>query len=168
MDWLSAAASIATALGLLVVVFQLFLARARSIAQFEDELTREYRATIAEIPVEALLGDRLDQFVMKTALPAFYRYFDLCNEQVFLRQHGRVTPRTWEFWVSGMRGNMQRPAFEEAWADVATRAPQDFAELRWLGDQDYRMDPRRSLSRSQRVKQLLHAPTPSTPAARAG
>jgi hypothetical protein len=66
------------------------------------------------------------------ALTAFYRYFDLTNEQIFLKNEGRISPQTWANWVDGIRMNMRRPGFVAAWAIVANRVPDSFDELRKL------------------------------------
>ena len=65
-------------------------------------------------------------------LPHFYRYFDLCNEQAFLHDRGRISKSTWANWEDGIRTNMRRPAFVLAWAEVAARANNDFEHLREL------------------------------------
>ena len=66
----------------------------------------------------------------RDALPGFYHYFDLSNEQAFLHERGRIGNRTWNEWRSGIHQNLARPAFLKAWNDVSMRAPDSFDELR--------------------------------------
>jgi len=74
----------------------------------------------------------------------FYSYFDLSNEQVFLRMNGRVSRRTWPSWREGIEANARR--FDKAWAILSLRAPDYFKELRLLLDlkdpRDIAKDPR--------------------------
>ena len=39
------------------------------------------------------------------------RYFDLSNEEAFLRVQGRVRSEKWANWVEGIQQNMARPGF---------------------------------------------------------
>ena len=61
-----------------------------------------------------------------------YHYFDLCNEQAFLHNNGRISSKTWLFWREGIASNLARPAFARAWCEIAARANGDFSELREL------------------------------------
>jgi len=78
----------------------------------------------------------------RKAFDEFYSYFDLSNEQTFLRHIGRVSGRTWTFWRDGMRANFKRKAFSQAWTDISKRSPDDFNELRYLVKTDFEQDPR--------------------------
>ena len=132
LDTLSALASIATAAAVIVAAWQLVLSKRQAVTAFEDSLAKEYRDIAASLPVKALLGETLSEPEYSDKFDDFYRYFDLCNQQVFLRQTGRVSNRTWEFWQEGIASNLKRPAFERAWAEVARRSNGDFSELRSL------------------------------------
>ncbi len=132
LEVLSALASIATAGGVGVAAWQLFVTRQQAVTSFEDSLTSQYRALIERIPVEALFGEKLRPGDQAALLAHFYRYFDLCNEQAFLRKLGRISKKTWINWEDGIKTNMARPAFAAAWAEVAHRARGDFEHLRAL------------------------------------
>ena len=139
---LNAAASVATALGLAFAVIQLRVAARQAITNFEDTLAAEYRALAASLPTEALLGGTLLDEEHKKVLDEFYHYFDLTNGQIFLRQKGRVSKRTFAFWRDGIKAHLARPAFTRAWADISRRVPDDFKELRRLIAEDYKHDPK--------------------------
>ena len=113
--------------------------------QFEDGLVQQYRDLLNRIPVSALLGEPLNEETRQAHLGDFYHYFDLCNEQVFLRQQHRISRPTWKMWRDGIRTNMRRPAFAAAWRDVKEKSECDFAELRWLESTEYRGDPKNPL-----------------------
>jgi hypothetical protein len=134
-------ASIATAIGVFFAAFQLWHTRSRAITTFEDSLANEYRDITGSLPTEALLGEILTPEVQKIHFRDFYRYFDLTNSQIFLRQSGRISKKTWEFWVEGIQTNLARPAFASNWADISRRAGRDFSELRRLISEDFKKDP---------------------------
>jgi hypothetical protein len=136
-------ASIATAIGVFFAVLQLWYTRNRAITTFEDTLSSEYREITGRLPTEAMLGEILTADVQKTHFHEFYRYFDLSNSQIFLRQSGRISKKTWTFWADGIETNLARPAFAAAWAEISRRAGNDFSELRRLIAEDFKNDPRR-------------------------
>lgn len=66
---------------------------------------------------------------------AFYRYFDLSNQQLFLGRKKRVSPATLEEWKDGIAGNLQLPAFAAAWEALVEQLPENvFEDLRDLRD----------------------------------
>lgn len=132
LEILNAVSSIATAVGVAVAASQLLASRKQAVTTFEDTLSNQYRMLVERFPVEALFGEPLNQEDQVGLLPHFYRYFDLCNEQAFLQNHGRISAGTWKNWKEGIVGNMSRPAFAAAWEIVARRAGKDFSELRAL------------------------------------
>lgn len=138
-------ASIATAIGVFFAAFQLWHTRARAITTFEDSLANEYRQITGRLPTEALLGEILTPDVQKSHFHEFYRYFDLTNSQIFLRQSGRISKKTWKFWADGIQTNLARPAFANNWTEISRRAGSDFSELRRLIAEDFKADPRRWL-----------------------
>ena len=81
------------------------------------------------MPVEALLGRELSPDVLKDSLIVFYRYFDLSNEQAFLRTRSRIGNRTWDDWKEGMRQNLKLPAFQSAWREIRAAGTGAFDDL---------------------------------------
>jgi hypothetical protein len=130
LEIVTAAASVATALGVFLAAGQLYLTARQSITQFEDQLAGQYREVARRLPLEALLGETLDDETHRRALSDFYDYFDLSNEQAFLKKQGRISPATWANWLEGIHQNLRRPAFARAWQEVRDRAPDSFNELR--------------------------------------
>lgn len=119
-----------TAIAAIVAAWQLWHMHRQSVTDFEDALVREYRELASTLPLPALLGEAISDELYREKLDEFYRYFDLCNSQVFLRDRRRISDATWAFWEEGIRSNLKRPAFARAWSEIAARANGDFAELR--------------------------------------
>ena len=132
LEILSAISNVATAVAVVVAAWQLKLSQKQSVTTFEDSLAKEYRDIASTIPVKALLGERLNDEEHKKAFDEFYRYFDLCNQQIFLSQSGRISEKTWKFWKDGITSNLRRPAFSRAWSEVTERCNGDFAELQGI------------------------------------
>ena len=130
LEIVSAAASVATALGIFLAAGQLYFSSRQAMTQFEDQLSGQYREIARRLPLEALLGETLSEEAHASALSDFYDYFDLSNEQAFLRRQGRVSTITWSNWLEGIQENLRRPAFARAWNEVRGRAPDSFDELR--------------------------------------
>ncbi len=135
-------AALATAFGVAIAAWQLYLTQKQAKVSFEDSLAQEYRKIAESLPVYALLGDSLEGQDFNETLDNFYHYFDLCNSQIFLRQQNRVSKKTWHFWSDGIRTNMSRPAFRNAWRIISSRAADDFSELRKAISENYRRDPK--------------------------
>lgn len=124
------AASLATAVGVGITALQLWYTRKQAVTTFEDELTIQYRGIIEKLPVKALLNMPLTPQEMEGALPAFYLYIDLCNQQIFLWQQKRIRDKTFHDWIDGMEQHLRQPAFAEAWRQIDGCVPQRFEELR--------------------------------------
>ena len=133
--------SLATAAAVGVGVFQLRSSRQQAVSAFEDSLTRLYRALVAEFPVEVFTNEPPPIEDLAKYRSAFYRYFDLCNEQIFLRSTKRISAPTWEQWRDGIKTNLQRDSFRRVWEQQFDKQTGgDFAELRHLM-RDYDTDP---------------------------
>lgn len=146
VDWtqlLQAIASAATAIGVVFVAVQIGQAKQQAITSFEDDITRQYRDIIQRISVKALLGEELSSKEFEINLNEIYNYIDLTNEQTFLCQQKRISVKTWENWREGIKSNMARPAFEQAWTLIKQKAPESFDELRRLEKSGYRGDPKK-------------------------
>src|SRR5258706_14203113 len=97
LETLSALSNIATAAAVVVAAWQLVLAHRQSVTNFEDSFAKEYRELASELPTKALLGEPLTEEEYAEHFDELYHYFDLCNEQVFLRSIGRISEKTWNF-----------------------------------------------------------------------
>ena len=136
------AAGVATAVGVLFGAAQLLLSRAQARTTFEDGLSGQYRQIIKPRLMEGLLQPLLPD--ERAAVAPYYEYFDLCNEQVFLRMQGRVSRRTWNEWQDGIKANLGRGGIGAGWNVIADRHKgfSDFQELRLLYESRFGSDPR--------------------------
>jgi len=106
------------ALGVYIAKKQITLTKEQATTSFEDDLSHEYRESPRKIPIEALLGGTLDDEAQSKSLLVFDECIDLTNKQVFLWRQGRITPKTRENWCSGIKSNLLRLAFQDAWRTI--------------------------------------------------
>ncbi|MEO8217023.1 MAG: hypothetical protein ABI718_08065 [Acidobacteriota bacterium] len=132
IDW-TAVGSFATALMVGAAAIQIWLGTKQAKIKFEDGLVKEYRDLLAQMPVDVLLQKESALEYAESHLALFYRYIDLCNEQVFLRTKGRIQDDTWQEWRAGILSNLSRPGFDAAWKAVQKKTL-SFMELRCLFD----------------------------------
>jgi hypothetical protein len=125
-------ASIAAISGLFLTAYQIYAARKQIQTSFEDDLAKEYRELASQIPTKTFFGEPFTEDEFKESIDEMYRYFDLCNHQAFLFNTKRVSDKTWKFWKDGIDSNLKRPAFKQAWAEIAARSGNDFSELRQI------------------------------------
>jgi hypothetical protein len=114
---------------------QVRLSREQATTSIEDHLTQQYREVMRDIPIDIWLGSELKELApnperQNQCRDAIYRYIDLSQEQAFLHRRKRVTQETWIEWRSGIRSNMELPAFQEVWAQIEKKWPQSFVELK--------------------------------------
>lgn len=141
-DIIEIVAFIATAIGVIFAAIQLHHSRAQAVTTFEDGFAKEYRELARRIPVRALLGVELTEEEKKEHLDEFWHYFDLCNEQIFLRQIGRISTETWVYWSDGISSNFRKPAFQWAWKELEDMKTTEYIELRRLLKSEFAKDPK--------------------------
>ena len=135
-------ASFATAAGVIFAAIQLWQSRSQGVTTFEDSFDKEYRDLSRCLPTRALLGENISEEKKNKHLDEFWHYFDLSNEQTFLRQKGRIRTETWVFWCDGVRSNFKKPAFQWAWEELEKTNTTEFSELRRLLRSDFKEDPK--------------------------
>ena len=125
-EWVRTLGSGGTLVAVLVAIYQLYLNRQQSKANFEDDLSREYRDISGAMPSDAFFHDADKRAPMTPAqLQAMFRYFDLSNEQLRFGRQRRVTRKTRRAWQQGIEQNLALPRFERAWIDVTSWLPED-------------------------------------------
>ena len=112
-----------------IAAWQLYVTRNTANDTFEASFVEEYRAILRDLPIAALLNEALPEHQVKEALPALYRYFDLCNEQVSLHKHNRIKKKTWTNWEAGIEANLKRSAFRMAYSLIKPKIASDFNDL---------------------------------------
>lgn len=131
----------ATPISAIIVAYQVWQRGKQFTTQFEDDLDEKYRNIIYDLPVDSLLdrSEPSEEYVGE--LKNYYRYIELCNHQIFLRQKGRITKSTWDDWSAGINSNFSRSDFESAWKEI-DQETESFEELRKYFDSEYHDDPR--------------------------
>ena len=142
MDW-GTIASIATAIGVTIGVWELKQASNISQAQFEDSLDQQYRSLSYGIPVDALIGKAVSLDQRQQTRELIYNYLDLCNEQTFLRKKRKIRKDTWIDWCSGIQAHLAKPEFKRVWDEIKNKAPGTFTFLEKLEMEHYKTDPAR-------------------------
>ncbi|MBU1282838.1 MAG: hypothetical protein KJ989_15465 [Gammaproteobacteria bacterium] len=140
-DWISAFASVVAAFGVFLAFGQLKISKNIAQLEFEDGLAKEYRELASNIPTKALLGVELSEEEFQKSFDELYRYIDLTNEQISLRQRGRVKKEAWSNWLSGIKSNLERPSFKRAWSEIKEKS-NSFQELRRLENENFKIDPK--------------------------
>lgn len=140
---LAAVPGVATAIGVAIAAWQLRMSRKLAQLSFEDSLNKEYRSLAKDIPVNALIGEDINEHPeFSEVRECIYNYVDLCNEQIFLRKKGRITESTWREWAVGMQMNLNKPTFRRVWSEIKGALPQEFQELRKAEETHFKLDPR--------------------------
>jgi hypothetical protein len=142
-DTLSLISSVATAVGVGIAATQIWMGRLQGISQFEDSFAKEYRDVASKIPTRALLGSELTDEEKLNHFDELFRYYDLCNEQIFLRIQGRINRKTWDYWRDGMKFHFAKPAFRWAWSEINSAPHAEFNEFRRLIESEFKDDPRK-------------------------
>jgi hypothetical protein len=111
-----------TLIAVSIAAYQLVLNRRQARANFEDDLSREYRTISAGLPQDAFYV-QVDESVGLTEpqLNAMFRYFDLSNEQLRFCRDRRVSKETAKAWEEGITSNLGLPRFRQAWDQTVPR-----------------------------------------------
>jgi hypothetical protein len=146
IDW-NIVSSIATAFGAVVTgvgvmfgAWQIRLTQKQSQAEFEDSFDQQYRVLTMELPVDILIGKEIKDEQKSHIRELIYNYFDLANEQAYLRAKGRITRHTWNSWCAGMSNNIAKPAFTDIYNEIIDSS--SFTYLKRLVDSEFKSDPK--------------------------
>lgn len=135
-------APLATMAGVIIAIILIWQFHSQSVTTFEDSFAKEYRELSRLFPARVLLGDDITKEEMNNLFDEFFSYFDLSNEQIFLRQIGRIRDETWIFWCDGINSNFRKPAFQRAWEKFENMKTSEFSELRRLLKSNFMEDPK--------------------------
>jgi hypothetical protein len=152
-DWITAIATAFSTVGIGLAYSQLRMSQKIAQLQFEDSITKEYRDLVNRLPTKALLGATLSDREYQKAFDELFHYIDLSNEQVFLRQKGRIGIDAWKNWSDGIQHNLRLSAFDRAWHEIKEASNskeyeslKSFQELRQLEQNNFK-DPRNALKK---------------------
>jgi len=134
-------ANLATSVGVIFGALQLWMSRQQAMSQFEDSLVQQYREIVKAMPLKVLFGEERDLEEIRKYEGLVFQYVDLCNQQIFLRSRCRIRRKTWTDWCEGIRTNLGTESLKLGWNDIKKRAPESFAELRRLEEEQFQRDP---------------------------
>ena len=134
-------ASVATAIGIFFVAWQIWQSHKLAQTAFEDSLDQQYRDLAMQIPVDVLIGKPTPEKKKEEIREIVYNYLDLCNEQVYLRKKKRISNTRWVDWMEGIKDNLEKPAFCEVWEEVKKESKSTFTFLSELGKNKFNCDP---------------------------
>lgn len=146
IEYLKELAPLITAVSVFLAALGIWINRLMAQSAFENQLAKEYRELIREIPVDVLIGkkgftSRNLRAQDQRARENIFNYLDLCNEQVYLRRKGRIRSSTWKEWSSGMRDNLRLPMFEHVWIEIKDGQRPVFTELQTAEHERFENDP---------------------------
>src|SRR2546428_397318 len=110
-QWIEPVTSIATALGVLFAGVQLLLQKRQATTHFEDELVKQYRDIVRELPIQAHFHEAVADDAYEASLRGVLNYIDLTKEKIFLRMKGCIRGDTGRDWGVGLRHALDRPLF---------------------------------------------------------
>ena len=139
-EWMTAVASVVSAFSVIFIICQLRLTKDIAQLTFEDSLNKEYRELCQKLPYKVFLKEQLSETELEDVMDEFYSYFDLSNQQVFLRATARLSEKTWMNWRDGIRANLDLPNFKYAWS-VFEKDEKIFNELKQIIKKNFEEDP---------------------------
>lgn len=123
-------ASLATAIGLAIAIWQLRQQQLLARAQFEESLVSRYWDILDRLTVEARLGR--GQAFSEDDRRAAHSYFKLADEEIYLAtKQKKIRPGTWATWQEGISSTMRREPFAGEWLRVCQdpRGQVEYADL---------------------------------------
>jgi len=125
-QWIAVASSILVAAGsAAAIVFALKGVRDQLRVTVFLTYTERYAKAMDALPLEARRPGGDYQLSSKTdeerdqVFGIFRDYFNLCAEEMWLRQHRRIDRATWQIWERGMQQVALFPPFRAAWQYLA-------------------------------------------------
>jgi hypothetical protein len=128
IDWTAATHINWTAVSALIGASGVFMALTNIRTQLRiavfSEYTKRYADIVDRLPFDARrIGaqfepEKLPDAERKEYLNAMRRYFNLCSEELYLRNSGRIARTTWKIWEEGIEDTVSWPGFEYAWKEL--------------------------------------------------
>ena len=106
LSWNDFAAA-ATAVGVLLAVYQLSLTRRDLRGTFEQNFVDRYNAIAANIDLLLLIEAKPVPLADTATARALFDYFDLCEEQLYYSARRKVSRGTWTDWWIGMSSTLE-------------------------------------------------------------
>lgn len=98
-DVIAAVASVIAALAACIAVFQIASINRQVHREFETQYLLRFWSLMDRRSVSLQVNGEMEE----EDLPVLLAYLDLTEDQIALRERGRVTDDTWAFWAEDMR-----------------------------------------------------------------
>ncbi len=125
---MNAIVAIATVTGVLVAAGALLVAlkgvRDQLWLHTFSEYTRRYSDIVQGLPAESRRPgshfslEKLEPSERGRVLNAARGYLNLCSEEFYLHERGRIDDTTWAIWRQGMVETLRLPWMQETWSDL--------------------------------------------------
>lgn len=131
----NAITALATFGGFIVVIYQLRQNSKLEQSKFEYDITKRFIDITNELKFDTIyLSKEKDSDFgkhIKNKLHEFYQYFDLTNQEIYLKNKNKITDETWDEWEEGIIYLLKRDSFMYAWELIdKTVTEATFNELR--------------------------------------
>lgn len=124
----------ATLGGFILIIIQLYLNSRIEKSKFEYDISKRYIDIANNIKFETMYIESNDpkfDILIKDHLNFFYQYYDLTNQEIFLRRNKRIRKKTWEEWEDGVKDLIVLDSFKHAWKLINDKVSVDtFTEYR--------------------------------------
>ena len=130
MKWIEIASNLATTFGVFLLVYQLYQNRIIEKKRFEEGIEKEYREIVGKIPYDVFIGK--DCTLTDDLKNSLYRYIDLTNSQIDLRNNKAISDETWKDWVQGIVSNFHLPTINKFFFGLLNENNKIFIELQEL------------------------------------
>lgn len=98
------------------ILFSMWQFRLQQKLNFFSDYTKRYQEIMMLMPEECFEQEfnyeSLPKETQDLIKKSMRLYFDLCSEEFFLFQKGRIDKEIWQEWKSGMTYMLNKPAFQ--------------------------------------------------------
>ena len=134
-------ASVATAVGVLLVAPQLRFAQRQRHRAFEDLYLQRYWSLADKLSIECDPGRAAASTgILEQDEGVLRAYLRLCEDQIEMRKLGWVTRETWRLWADGIRANVSSWPYQEVWKTVQAEDRDDHHCLRAMERHGFHRD----------------------------
>ena len=136
----TAIAAVVAAVGLCFGAWQIKMGKDQAQAAFEDSLDQQYRSLSMALPVNVLIGGKVEEADTAEIRELIFNYLDLSNEQIYRRSTGRISAATWSSWAIGIKIHLSKQPFSDVYHEIRFEA--NFTYLDRLIDSNFGSDPK--------------------------
>lgn len=134
-------ASVASVFALVVITIELYKNLQMRKTEFEDHIYTQFLDLSFAIPVDAMLGEEVDEERTSSMREALFNYMHLSDHVAFLRNKGRIRAESWVDFCGLIERDLGNPDFTSVWGEIVAKRPGHFKFLSKLIDTNFKQDP---------------------------